>query len=160
MIELRVIKGKAMKLVFLVLLAINVLGCNAIRVANQSPFIEAKLIGVWKGEHTEQSGTIKSWIQTRNADGTYTIEFSFTEPDETTKSFTESGRWWVQDALFYEIALPGMAQPDKYKYSFKEKECIHFVLVESNGLTEGIDAYSFRECLIADSPPASIGSSI
>ena len=57
MIELRVIKGKAMKLVFLVLLAINVLGCNAIRVANQSPFIEAKLIGVWKGEHTEQSGT-------------------------------------------------------------------------------------------------------
>ncbi len=149
-----------MKLFFLVLLAISLLGCNAITAANQSPFIEAKLIGVWKGEYTEHSGTIKSWIQTRNADGTYTIEFSFKEPDDTTKSFTESGRWWVQDALFYEIALPDMTQPDKYKYSFKEKECVSFVLIESNGLIEGIDAYSFRECLIADSPPASIGNSI
>ena len=149
-----------MKLVFLVLLAISLLGCNAITAANQSPFIDVKLVGVWKGEYTKQSGTIKSWTQTRNADGTYTIEFSFTKPDNTTKSFMESGRWWVRDALFYEIALPDMTQPDKYKYSFKEKECVSFVLIESNGLIEGIDAYSFRECLIADSPPASIGSSI
>lgn len=149
-----------MKLVFWVLLAISLLGCNAITAANQSPFIDVKLIGLWKGEHAEQSGTIKSWAQTRNADGTYTIEFSFKEPDDTTKSFTESGRWWVQGALFYEIALPDMAQPDKYKYSFKEKDCVSFVLVESNGSTEGIDAYSFRECLIADSPPVSMGSSI
>ena len=160
MIELTVTKGKVMKLFFLVLLAISLLGCNAVTSANQSPFIEVKLIGVWKGKYTEHSGTIKSWIQTRNADGTYTIEFSFKEPGDTTKSFTESGRWWVQDALFYEIALPDMVQPDKYKYFFKEKDCISFVLVESNGLTEGIDAYSFRECLIADSPPASMGSSI
>ena len=98
-----------MKLVFLVLLAISLLGCNAITAANQSPFIDVQLIGLWKGEHTEQSGTIKSWTQIRNADGTYTIEFSFKEPDDTTKSFTESGRWWIQDALFYEIALPDMA---------------------------------------------------
>ena len=33
MIELRVIKGKVMKLGFLVLLVINVLGCKAITVA-------------------------------------------------------------------------------------------------------------------------------
>lgn len=149
-----------MKLFFWVFQAISMLGCNAITAANQSPFIEVKLIGVWKGEHTEQGGTIKSWIQTRNADGTYAIEFSFKEPDDTIKSFTESGRWWIQGALFYEIALPDMAQPDKYKYFFKEKDCVSFVLVESNGLPEGINAYSFRECLIADSPPASIGSSI
>ncbi len=149
-----------MKLFFLVLLAISLFACNAITVANPSPFIDIKLIGVWKGEYAEKNGTIKSWIQTRNSDGTYTIEFSFKEPDDTIKSFTESGRWWVQDALFYEIALPDMVQPDKYKYFFKEKDCISFVLVESNGLTEGIDAYSFRECLIADSPPASMGSSI
>ncbi len=149
-----------MKLFFWVLLAISLLGCNAITVANQPPFIDIKLIGVWKGEYTEKSGTIKSWIQTRNADGTYTIEFSFKEPDDTIKSFTESGRWWVQDALFYEIVLLDMAQPDKYKYSFKEKECVSFLLVESNGLIEGIDAYSFRECAITDSSPVSMDSSI
>lgn len=149
-----------MKLVCLVLLIISLLGCNAIKRTNQSPFFDVKLIGVWKGKHTEKGGTIKSWTQTRNADGTYTIEFSFTEPDDTTKSFTESGRWWVQNALFHEIAWPDMVQPDKYEYSFKEKDCVSFVLVESNELIEGTDGYVFRECLAADSPPASFGGSI
>lgn len=149
-----------MKLISLVFLVIGLFGCNALTAVNQNPFIDVKLIGVWKGEYAEQSGTIKSWIQTRNADGTYTIEFSFTEPDGTTKSFTESGRWWVQNAFFYEIAQPDMKQPDKYGYSFKEKECVSFVLVENNGLTEGADGYAFRECFAADSPPASIGGSI
>lgn len=149
-----------MKLVCLALLATSLLGCKAITTVNQNPFFDVKLIGVWKGEHTEPGGTIKSWTQTRHADGTYTIEFSFKEPDNTTKSFTESGRWWVQNALFYETALPDMTQPDKYEYSFKEKDCVSFVLVESNGLTEGTDGYAFRECLAADSPPASFGGSI
>ena len=157
---LTVIKGKVMRLVFLILLVIGLPGCNSITAGDQSPFFDVKLIGVWKGEYTEEGGTIKSWTQTRNADGTYMIEFSFTEPDDTVKSFTESGRWWVQNALFYEIALPDMAQPDKYKYFFKEKECVSFVLVESNGLTEGTDGYAFKECLAADSPPASFGGSI
>lgn len=143
-------------------LVIGLLGCEVITAANQPPYIDVKLIGVWKGEYTEQDGTIKHWTQTRNADGTYAIEFSFIElEDGTTKNFTESGRWWVQEGLFHEIALPDMRQPDKYQYSFREKECVSFVLVESNELTESTtDSYVFSECLIEDSPPANFSGSI
>lgn len=149
-----------MKLFFLLLLMVGLFGCETITAANQRPYADVKLIGVWKGEYTEQDGTIKRWIQTRNADGTYAIEFSFTELEGATRSFTESGRWWVQEGLFHEIALPDMKQPDKYQYSFKEKECVNFALVESNGLTESTDSYVFMECLIEDSPPANFNGSI
>ncbi|MBA3756621.1 MAG: hypothetical protein H0X02_10495, partial [Nitrosomonas sp.] len=67
-------KGKAMKLFFWLLLVIALFGCEAITAANQGPYVDVKLIGVWKGEYTEQDGTIKRWTQTRNADGTYAIE--------------------------------------------------------------------------------------
>ena len=149
-----------MKLFFCVFWVIGLLGCEAITAANQRPYIDIKLIGVWKGEYTEQDGTIKSWTQKRNADGTYAIEFSFTELEDTAKSFAESGRWWVQDGFFHEIALPDRGRPDKYQYFFKEKECVSFVLVESNGLTESTDSYVFSECLVEDSPPANFGGSI
>lgn len=149
-----------MKLFFVLLLMIGLFGCETITAANQRPYIDVKLIGVWKGEYAEQDGTIKRWRQTRNADGTYAIEFSFTELDGDTKRFTESGRWWVQEGLFHEIALPDMERPDKYQYFFKEKDCVNFVLVESNGVTESTDSYVFSECLIEDSPPANFGGSI
>lgn len=146
-----------MKLIFLVLLAISLFGCEVISNANQHSFIDVKLIGTWEGEYTEQGGTIKSWTQTRKADGTYLIEFSFTELDGTTKRFTESGRWWVKEDLFHEIASSGMEQPDRYQYHFKRKNCVNFVLVESNGLAENIDSYEFSECLSEDSPLVSAG---
>lgn len=147
-----------MKLFFWLLWAVLLSGCEAITAASQRPFIDVKLIGVWKGEHTEPGGTIKRWTQTRNADGTYTIEFGFTELNGVTKHFTESGRWWIMNGVFHEIALPDMGQPDKYQYAFKEKDCVNFVLVESNGLAEGTDGYAFQECLVANSPPASIST--
>lgn len=149
-----------MKLFFGLLLAVSLFGCEAITTANQRPSIDIKLIGIWKGEYLEEGGMIKSWVQKRNADGTYVIEFRFTETNGIIKHFTESGRWWIQDGLFHEIALPDMKRPDKYKYSFKEKECVNFVLVESNGLIESADNYAFNECLIEDPSSASISESI
>lgn len=89
-------------------------------------------------------------MQTRNADDMYAIEFSFTEVNGAVKSFSESGRWWIQDDLFQEIALP-----DKYQYSFTGKECVSFVLIESDGLAEEANGYTFSECLVVDSPLAS-----
>ena len=145
-----------MKLFWGLFLAIILSGCEVITAVDQRPFIDVKLIGVWKGEYLEEGGTLRRWIQTRNADGTYAIEFSFTEVSGATKSFTESGRWWIQDGLFHEIALPDKEQPDKYQYSFKANACVSFVLAES----EGGNGYAFSECLEADSPPATISGSI
>ncbi len=136
-------------------------GCEGISKLVRPSSIDVKLIGVWKGEHREEGGTIKRWLQTRNADGTYEIEFSFTESDGATKSFSEAGRWWVQDGIFYEVALPEKEQPDKYRYFFNIRECVSFVLIEKEqSATDSTDSYAFSECLIADSPPATIGRSI
>lgn len=149
-----------MKLFVLPFLAIALLGCSAITAGNQRPLLDVKLIGVWTGEYLEEGGTLKRWTQTRNADGTYTIEFSFTVADDTSRGFTESGRWWIKDGLFHEIAVPEKGHPDKYRYSFKKKDCVSFVLVESEGFAEEEDSYVFSECLEADSPPANFGKSI
>lgn len=149
-----------MRRFFLIFLTINLLGCSAITAVNQRSYIDVKLIGVWEGEYVEESGTVKKWTQIRNADGTYTIDFSFTGLNGTVRNFTESGKWWIKGSLFYEVALPQEGRPDKYQYSFKKKECVSFVLVESDELAEGSGNYEFSECLVTDSPPATIGGSI
>jgi hypothetical protein len=157
---LTVIRGKAMRLVWGALLALSFLSCSAITAGDQRSSVDVKLIGVWTGEYLEEGGTLKRWTQTRNADGTYAIEFSFTGVDGTVRGFIESGRWWIKDGLFHEIALPEKGYPDKYQYFFRKKECVDFVLVESEGFAEEPDSYVFSECLTADSPPARIGGSI
>jgi len=149
-----------MKLLFLPFWVLILLGCQMISTGNQRPSLDVKLIGVWSGEYLEEGGTLKRWKQTRNADGSYIIEFSFTEKDETARDFTESGRWWIKDGLFHEIALPEKGHPDKYRYSFKKKGCVSFQLVESEGFAEEEGSYVFSECLEADSPPANFSNSI
>lgn len=135
-------------------------GCAVIASSTQSTSLDVKLIGVWSGEYLEEGGTLKSWVQTRNADGTYSIDFSFKEPDGTIRRFTESGQWWIMDRLFHELASSGMTHPDKYRYAFDEKRCVRFELIESDGYAEETDRYVFSECLTADSPPAVFGESI
>lgn len=149
-----------MRLLFLSCLVPVLLGCQMISVGNQRSSLDVKLIGIWAGEYLEEGGTLKRWKQTRNADGTYVIAFSFTEKDETARDFTESGRWWIQDGLFHEIAVPEKGHPDKYRYSFKNKDCVSFELVESEGFAEEENRYIFSECLEADSPPANFSNSI
>ncbi len=148
-----------MRLLFLPFWALVLQSCQMIS-GNQHLPLDVKLIGVWAGEYLEEGGTLKRWKQTRNADGTYVIEFSFTEQDGAAKDFTESGRWWIKNGLFHEIALPEKGHPDKYRYSFKKKDCVSFELVESEGFAEEEDRYTFSECLEADSPPANFSSSI
>ena len=149
-----------MKLLFLPLLALILLGCQTISADNQRLPLDVKLIGVWTGEYLEGGGTLKRWRQTRNADGSYIIEFSFKEKDETARDFTESGRWWIKNGLFHEIALPEKGHPDIYRYSFKKKDCVSFELVESEGFAEEEDRYNFSKCLEADSPPVNFSNSI
>ncbi|MBX3616758.1 MAG: hypothetical protein KF839_06330 [Nitrosomonas sp.] len=135
-------------------------GCKTMMATNQQPYIDVKLIGVWSGEFLETGGLLKRWTQIRNADGSYTVDFSFTGPNGESTYFTESGRWWVEKGLFHEISLPDMKFPDKYRYSFKEKDCVWFDLTESDGFAEESGSYLFRECLIADSPPVIINNPI
>ncbi len=137
------------------LFLIALLGCEVISSINQREFMDVKLIGVWAGEYLDKEGTLKKWIQTRNADGTYTIDFSYRETDGGVKRFSESGRWWVKDKLFHEMALMDMQRPDKYRYRLDEK-CVYFELVEDGELMDQFEDYSFNECLIENSHQANI----
>ncbi len=142
-----------MKLFFIIFLSISLLGCEALIKANQRPHIDVKLIGIWEGEYIEKNGTLKKWVQTRKADGSYQINFSFTEIDGTINSFSESGKWWIKDGLFHELEPSWMKEADIYQYQFKSQDCIHFELVSGNDLTKDIDDdYTFSECLVKDAP--------
>ena len=125
-----------MKQICWTVLLIALLGCEAISDANQRPSIDVKLIGVWEGKYTEPS---------------------FTELDGTKKHFSESGRWWIKDGLFHELASSDMEQPDKYQYQFKQLDCVNFALVDSAELPEGLESYEFSECLVKDGPVVSAG---
>jgi hypothetical protein len=146
------IKGKLMKLFFVVILLVGLFGCAAITNPDQRLFIDVKLIGVWEGEYIEKTGTIRKWMQVRKADGSYKIDFSFQEVDGTVNQFSESGKWWIKDGLFHELAPSWMKESDIYQYHFKQKDCVSFVLVSGNESTEEIDDYEFTECLSKDAP--------
>lgn len=152
--------SKTVKNFFAVTLLFFFLNSCGIITASKQPFIDVKLIGVWSGEILEKGGLLKRWTQIRNADGSYSIDFSFTDPSGESMHFTESGRWWIEKGLFHEISLPDMKLPDKYQYSFKERDCVQFDLIESDGLAEEPGSYVFGECLVADSPPAIISNTI
>ncbi len=141
-----------MRLFFVVFLLTSLLGCEGLTKADQRSFIDVKLIGVWEGEHIEKTGTIRKWKQIRKADGSYQIDFSFKEIDGTVNQFSESGKWWVQDGLFHELAPSWMEEADIYQYDFKKKDCVSFVLISGNESTEAIGDYEFTECLAKDAP--------
>ncbi len=68
-----------MRLVFLICLLLGLFGCEVVSSTNQRPSLDVKLIGVWSGEYLGKGST--------------------------SKSFVESGRWWIQGGLFHEITL-------------------------------------------------------
>ncbi|MCB1936005.1 MAG: hypothetical protein KDF59_08690 [Nitrosomonas sp.] len=115
--------------------------------------LDVRMIGIWQGEYTEKDGALKSWIQTRNEDGSYRIEFRFIELDGTIHRLTEEGKWWIDKGLFYEITPSWMTQPDAYQYHFQDNGCIAFLLVESYKSAEDVGQYQFVECL-SDSQPS------
>jgi len=118
----------------------------------QSLSIDVRMIGIWQGEYTEEDGALKRWIQIRNEDGTYRIEFRFIELDGIVHRLAEDGKWWVEKGLFYEITPSWMTQPDVYQYRFQDNECIEFLLVESHESAEDIGQYQFVECLSDHQP--------
>lgn len=148
-------RDKVVKQFIVWLFLIALLGCEVISSINKREFVDVRLIGIWAGEYREKNGTLKKWIQTRNADGSYIIDFSYHETNGEMKSFTESGKWWVKNRFFHEMTQTDMRRPDKYRYHVADK-CVYFELVEDSELVTQFEEYSFNECLTNDSPQASI----
>lgn len=143
-----------MKLILAVLCLAVLSGCETVSEDHRQSSIDDRLIGSWEGEYTEKDGSVKSWIQTRKADGRYSIEFKFLELDGTINRLTEDGKWWIKDGLFHEITSARMERPDSYQYHFKGDRCIEFLLVDSYESIEEIGQYRFVECLSEEVPLA------
>ena len=95
--------GVLVKLLYVLLIPVLVVGCASASEINYPSTIDKALIGSWEGGNIEEDGTYKRWKQTRSSDGSYAIFFFVSKTGKTPYEFTESGRWWVKDGNFHEI---------------------------------------------------------
>ncbi len=65
---------------------------------------DSRLVGIWTGSEkdNQEEGLSKEWTMTRNADGTFFLDFKTKMKGGKTDRFTEKGKWWVKDNKFYE----------------------------------------------------------
>ncbi len=104
--------------------------------------IDKRLTGIWTGFEKDQQieGLEKKWNMTRNADGTFLLDFEFTQ-DGTTQSTQEAGTWWVEGDKFYEFHEDS-GETDVYTYTVLNENQIKF---KSEKMSVGMNnnAYEF-----------------
>ena len=65
---------------------------------------DARFVGVWKGSEKDNQvkGLSKEWTMTRNADGTFIINFSIKSKNLDDKNFVQKGKWWIKGEKLYQ----------------------------------------------------------
>lgn len=88
--------------------------------------IDSRLVGVWNGAENDQQieGLQKSWEMNRRADGTFTLDFKFTQ-DGKSQETVEIGEWWIAGGKFYEFH-EGSGETDIYQYTVLNEDQIKF----------------------------------
>ncbi|MBH1959553.1 MAG: hypothetical protein I8H68_05545 [Flavobacteriia bacterium] len=88
--------------------------------------IDNRLVGVWSGSEKDQQidGIEKKWDMTRNADGTFVLDFVFTQNGRSQET-QETGNWWVEGNKFYEFHEES-GKTDIYTYSVLNENQIKF----------------------------------
>lgn len=115
---------------------------NTFSTLSNGKQIDSRLAGEWAGSETDKqiAGMTKEWIMTRKSDGTFVLDFTFTQDGETNKN-KETGNWWVQDGKFFEEhSESGMA--DIYTYEVLDKNRIKFKAVH-NSMDMNTESYEF-----------------
>ncbi|UOE40710.1 hypothetical protein MTP09_12490 [Chryseobacterium suipulveris] len=84
------------------------------------------MAGVWTGSEKDQQidGLSKSWEMTRMDDGTYTINFKFTQ-GEMTDSSQAVGDWWTENGKYYEFHDYD-GKTDVYSYTVLDPKRVKF----------------------------------
>ncbi|MGZ5188043.1 MAG: lipocalin family protein [Kaistella sp.] len=104
--------------------------------------IDNRLVGVWSGSEKDQQidGIEKKWDMTRNADGTFVLDFVFTQNGRSQET-QETGMWWVEGNKFYEFHEES-GKTDIYTYSVLSENRIKF---KSQSISVGMnnDSYEF-----------------
>ncbi|MEM7574037.1 MAG: hypothetical protein AAF433_14110 [Bacteroidota bacterium] len=134
---------------FLLLLCLISLGCGPQRyMTTISPDkdIDQRLVGVWAGseEDQEYQGLHKSWVMTREADGSFVLDFQVSWNGGPPEQVIKTGRWWIQDGRFHEYHDSSGAT-DIYEYEPLSKEQILF---RASAMASGNNDYKFIDSRI------------
>lgn len=120
---------KTFKIAPLFLIIMLQAGCGTMDKATQRNApgdIGHIFIGTWEGTHMDhEEELLRTWIQDRSEDGTYSITF-FYHTEEGVYQSTQSGKWWIEGDRFYEIAPDGMKEPDVYQFEILSENEIRF----------------------------------
>ena len=116
----------ALALVFMIILQA---GCRTVNNAWQGKapeHIRRIFVGTWEGEYVDHEGNLlRTWIQNRSENGTYTIIF-FHHSEKGIYKSRQQGKWWIDGDRFYEIAPDVMDEPDVYQFEILSENEIRF----------------------------------
>ncbi|MGV0965715.1 lipocalin family protein [Empedobacter falsenii] len=88
---------------------------------------DERFVGVWTGSEKDNQvkGLSKEWAMTRNADGTFVLDFKTKMKGNKVKSHIEKGKWWVKDNKFYEYHEDSEST-DVYEFQILNENQIKF----------------------------------
>ena len=122
----------ALALVFMVILPTGCQSLNNTYTGNVPEGIRRIFVGIWEGKHADNEGKlVRTWIQRRSEDGTYSIVF-FHHKEEGVLRSRQLGRWWIDGDRFYEIAPDVMKKPDIYEFEILSEDAIRFKSIEKD----------------------------
>lgn len=128
-----------------VLMTIFAISCSTqMTTLENGKKIDNRLVGVWSGSEKDQQidGVEKKWDMTRNGDGTFILDFVFTQNGRTQEA-QETGNWWIEGNKFYEYHEES-GKTDVYTYSVLNENQIKF---KSQSISVGMnnDSYEFTD---------------
>ena len=110
----------------------KILDDSKIEIIEPKREVDVRLVGEWFGEEKNKQikGMSKKWNMKRNPDGTYEINFEFTQDGETIKN-TENGKWWTEGNKFFEFhESTGMT--DEYEFKVLNIDQVKFKMINTD----------------------------
>jgi hypothetical protein len=106
--------------------------------------IDQRLVGSWSGSEAndQTQGMQKSWVMARTSTGSFTLDFRVTYDGQAPQQIIETGRWWIEDGLFYEYH-DSSGLTDVYAYEILNKRQVRFSAQTLSPGNQDDDEYVF-----------------
>lgn len=133
---------KKITFVFLCILGLNSFLNAQLKTLSNGKQIDEKLVGVWVGSENDKQidGVSKEWEMTRNEDGTFILDFTFTQNGKS-QNTQETGDWWIENGKFHEYHA-GSDLTDTYEYKPMGTTRVKFKSINMS-MEMNTDSYEF-----------------
>ncbi|MDR2206457.1 MAG: hypothetical protein LBE36_09945 [Flavobacteriaceae bacterium] len=127
---------------FVTIISLVMISCGSMKTLSNGKQIDNRLIGIWTGFESDKQieSMSKKWEMTRNDDGTFVLDFKYTQDGKTFNSI-ETGNWWIENGKFYEFHEES-GGTDVYEYTVIDKNHIKFKSVNIS-IDMNVDSYEF-----------------